>query len=70
MATSEEKEKGKKAANQAMEPFSQDRSTFGNETGFGGFDFGSFGQLISTSDEEEEEEEEVVEEDEEEEEMI
>lgn len=67
-ATTEEQKKVNDVATQISNLFSRDRSTFGDETGFGGFEFGSFGQLTSTSDKEEEEEE--MEEEEEDNEMI
>jgi len=63
-ATTEEQKKVNDVGTQISNLFSRDRSTFGDETGFGGFDVGSFGQLTSTSDKEEEEEEEVEEEEE------
>jgi len=63
-ATTEEQKKVNDVGTQISNLFSRDRSTFGDETGFGGFEFGSFGQLTSTSDKEEEEEEEVEEEEE------
>jgi len=45
-------------ANQARESFSQEKSTFGNDTGFAGFDFSFLAQLTSSMGEKDEEEEE------------